>query len=154
MYGEILNSKNSILLRINDKEKEQKVKEINDSFLSLVYEIHNDFESANFGDAEEKIEDLIKQSRELLKYEWDRARDGEKSFRVAKKTALVTVVLSVMFLVVVAALKIAPATTEVSETNTVNDVLEKLDSVDKQELNNFLNSPAPRSGTAGEPDAS
>jgi hypothetical protein len=153
LYNDILNSKNSILLRINDKEKEQKIKEINDRFLSLVEEIHNDFESSELGNAEEKIKSLIKQSRELLKYEWDRARDGEKSYRAAKKAALATVALSIFFLVVVAALKITPANPEAPETNPVKETLKKADSVGNQEHNNSLKSPAPQAGTPGKPTA-
>jgi hypothetical protein len=151
LYNDILNSKNSILLRINDKEKEQKIKEINDCFLSLIEEIHNDFESAELGDAEEKIGTLINKSRELLKYEWDRARDGEKSYRTAKKAALLTVGLSIIFLVVVAALKITPATPEAPDKNLAKEMLEKAEPAGNQEHNNSLKSPAPQAGTPGKP---
>ncbi|MEH8021119.1 hypothetical protein [Rheinheimera metallidurans] len=153
LYNDILNSKNSILLRINDKEKEQKIKDINDRFLSLVEEVHNDFESAELGDAEEKIGSLINQSRELLKYEWDRARDGEKGYRTAKKTALATVGLSIIFLVVVAVLKITPAKPEAPEAIPVKESLEKAEPTGNQEHNNSLKSPAPQAGTSGQPAA-
>lgn len=109
LYNQMLNSKINILLRINDKEKEETIKKINNEFISLVEGIHHDFESAEFDKSEEKIETLISKSRELLKYEWNRARDGERGYRVAKNVALATVIFSVVFLVIVAILKISPA---------------------------------------------
>ncbi|TVU84726.1 MULTISPECIES: hypothetical protein [Pseudoalteromonas] len=153
LYNQMLNSKVSILLRINDKEKEEKVKTMNNEFLSLVESIHNDFESAEFGNAEEKIETLISKSRELLKHEWNRARDGEKGYRVTKLAALTTVGLSIAFLVTVAILKISPATPNNSEPTQIKEILEKVEQSIDKEHNNSLKSPAPQAGTPGKPVA-
>ena len=153
LYNQMLNSKVSILLRINDKEKKEKIKAMNNEFLSLVENIHNGFESAEFGNAEDKIETLISKSRELLKYEWNRARDGELGYRVTKFAALTTIGLSITFLVVVAILKISPLTPNDSEPTPLKETLEKIEqSVDK-EHNNSLKPPAPQVGTPGKPGA-
>lgn len=138
LYNQMLNSKTSILLRINDKEKEEKIKAMNNEFLSLVEDIHSDFESAEFGSAEEKIEALIRYSRGLLKYEWNRARDGERGYRFTKFTALSTVGLSIAFLIVVAILKISPATPSNSELTPMKKSLEKVEQPVNQEHNNSL----------------
>jgi hypothetical protein len=153
LYNQMLNSKVSILLRINDKEKEEKIKVINNAFLSLVENIHNDFESAEFGNAEEKIETLISKSRELLKYEWNRARDGELGYRVTKYAALTTVGLSITFLVVVAILKISPLTPNNPEPIPTKEALEKVEQPAVKEHNNSLKQPAPQAGTSGKPAA-
>jgi len=99
LYSQMLNSKTSILLRINDNEKDEKFKKINDKVLEHVENIYNDFENAKFDDAEKKIDKLVSKSRELLKYEWDRVRDGEKNYAKTKKVALATVAISIILLI-------------------------------------------------------
>lgn len=153
LYNQMLNSKVSILLRINDKEKKQKIKQVNNEFLSLVEGIHDNFESAEFDSAEEKIESLISKSRELLKYEWNRARDGEKGYRVTKIAALTTVGLAIAFLIVVAVLKISPASPASPESNALPKLSEKVEQSGNQEHKNLLKSPAPQAGTSGKPTA-
>jgi hypothetical protein len=151
LYNQMLNSKVSILLRINDKEKEEKIKAINDEFLSLVENIHNDFESAEFANAEEKIETLISKSRELLKHEWNRARDGELGYRVTKYAAITTLGLSIAFLVVAAILKISPLAPNNPKPTPKKEVLEKVEQPVVKEHNNSLKPPAPQAGTSGKP---
>lgn len=150
LYNQMLNSKTSILLRINDKEKEKAIKALNNEFLSLVEEIHNDFESAEFDKSEEKIETLISKSRELLKYEWNRARDGERGYRTAKNAALTTVMLSIAFLVVVAILKVSPATPATQNPVPTLEPLKKEEQpVINKEHNSSLKPPAQQAGTPG-----
>jgi hypothetical protein len=151
LYNQMLNSKVSILLRINEKEKEAKIKAMNNAFLSLVENIHNDFESAEFPNAEEKIETLISKSRELLKYEWNRARDGELGYRFTKYAALTTIVLSIAVLVAFAILKISPPTPNNPKPTPKKEVLEKVEQPVVKEHNNSLKPPAPSAGTSGKP---
>jgi hypothetical protein len=153
LYNQMLNSKVSILLRINDKEKEEKIKKMNNEFLSLIENINTDFESSKFDYAEEKIETLISKSRDLLKYEWNRARDGELGYRVTKFAALTTVGLSIAFLVVVAILKISPITPNDSEPTPIKEALEKIEQSVEKEHNNSLKPPASQAGTPGKPAA-
>ena len=105
LYSQMLNSKISILLRINDNEKDEKFKKINDKVLEHVENIYNDFENGRFNDAETKINKLVSKSRELLKYEWDRVRDGERNYAKTKKVALVTVIISIILLIGMTLLK-------------------------------------------------
>lgn len=150
LYNEVLNSKTSILLRINDKEEDPKKQVINDKCLVLVEEIYNDFEGAKFGLAEEKIESLIENSRKLLKYEWNRARDGEKAYTDAKKNAVnmirVSKYLLIAFPIIVIGLFIIEATsnTQKLEGMPKNEALNKEKQLSKQECDDSLKSPVPQ----------
>ena len=106
LYNKMLSSKISILLRINDNEKEEEFKKINDKVLEHVENIYSDFENKKFDDANQKIGKLVSKSRELLKYEWNRARDGEKNYAKTKKIAFWTVIISVILLFILSGWKI------------------------------------------------
>ncbi|MDI3812018.1 hypothetical protein QK414_29265 [Pseudomonas aeruginosa] len=153
LYNQMLNSKSSILLRINDKEKEESIRNINNEFLSLIEAIHSNFESAKFDESEEHVETLISKSRELLKYEWNRARDGERGYRFAKNVALATVVLSIAVLVVVAMLKISPATPVAQKQTPTIELLKKVEQPVNKEHNSSLKPSSPQAETPGNPVA-
>ncbi|AEV27735.1 hypothetical protein Dsui_3405 [Azospira oryzae PS] len=153
LYNQMLNSKTSILLRINDKEKQESIKKLNNEFLALVEGIHEDFESAEFSKSEEKIETLISKSREVLKYEWNRARDGERGYRYAKNIALITVALSIAFLVIVAILKISPAAPVDQKTTPTVEPLKKAEQSVNKEYNNSLKPPVQHVGVPSKPVA-
>ena len=106
LYNKMLNSKISILLRINDNEREKEFKNINDAVLEHVEKIHNDFENKNFQGANEKIDQLVSKSRKLLKYEWNRARDGEKNYAKTKTIAFRAVIISIVLLFILSGWKI------------------------------------------------
>jgi hypothetical protein len=84
LYTEMLQARISILLRINNKEKKPEDFERNEKFLTLIENIYVKFESRKFADVYEDIKLLTSASRDLLKHEWNRARDGEKKFQEAK----------------------------------------------------------------------
>ncbi|PMY58581.1 hypothetical protein C1Y34_05575 [Pseudomonas sp. GW456-L12] len=84
LYTEMLQARISILLRINNKEKKPEDFERNEKFLTLIENIYIKFESRKFADVYEDIKLLTSASRDLLKHEWNRARDGEKKFQEAK----------------------------------------------------------------------
>ena len=84
LYTTLLKSKTSIVLRINDKEKEKEDFERNEKFLMLIELTHKNFEVGKFDEAYEAIQNLTSTSRELLKHEWNRARDGEKKYQETK----------------------------------------------------------------------
>ncbi|WP_152613972.1 hypothetical protein [Pseudomonas sp. 11/12A] len=84
LYTEMLQARISILLRINDKEKKLEDFERNEKFLTLIDGIYTKFENMKFSDVHEDIILLTSASRDLLKHEWNRARDGEKKFKEAK----------------------------------------------------------------------
>jgi hypothetical protein len=87
LYTTLLKAKTSIALRINDKEKEKEDFERNKEFLNLINLTHKNFEEGNFEGTHKAIDSLISISRELLKHEWNRARDGEKKYQDAKATS-------------------------------------------------------------------
>jgi hypothetical protein len=84
LYSEMLKSRISIMLRINDKEVKKEDFNRNDIFLKLIESIYKNFEEHQFSDVYEDIKRLTDASRSLLKHEWNRARDGEKRFQSAK----------------------------------------------------------------------
>jgi hypothetical protein len=87
LYTDMLKARISILLRINDKEKEPKNFERNKKFLNLIENIYSNFEAMEFDEVYKSINSLTAASRDLLKHEWNRARDGEKKFQEAKAGA-------------------------------------------------------------------
>jgi hypothetical protein len=87
LYTDMLKARISILLRINDKEKEPKDFERNEKFINLIESIYSKFEGRKFADVYEDITLLTAISRDLLKHEWNRARDGERKFQEAKTGA-------------------------------------------------------------------
>lgn len=87
LYSEMLKSRISILLRINNKEKAPQDFQRNETFLNLIESIYQKFEGGKFPDVYTDIESLTGVSRSLLKHEWGRARDGEKRFQEAKAGA-------------------------------------------------------------------
>lgn len=84
LYTEMLQARISILLRINNKEKKPADFDRNEKFLTLIENIYAKFESSKFSDVYEDITLLTSSSRDLLKHEWNRARDGESKFQEAK----------------------------------------------------------------------
>jgi hypothetical protein len=84
LYSEMLKSRISIMLRINDKEEKKEDYERNALFLSLIESIYTNFESGKTAEVYKHIALLTDASRSLLKHEWNRARDGEKRFQLAK----------------------------------------------------------------------
>lgn len=87
LYSEMLKSRISIMLRINNKEKAPQDFQRNEAFLNLIESIYQKFEGGKFPDVYTDIESLTGVSRSLLKQEWGRARDGEKRFQEAKAGA-------------------------------------------------------------------
>lgn len=97
LYRELQEAYNSICLRINPNEKTEKAKKINHEFLDAIYnarEIYNAGETDGLGFA---IEQAIEKSNTLLKYEWDRVRVGESSYRYAKILAFLLLLGSIVF---------------------------------------------------------
>lgn len=84
LYTDLLKARISILLRINDKEKEPQNFDRNEKFLNLIESIYSNFECGNFDHVYKDINLLTAASRNLLKHEWNRARDGEKKFQEVK----------------------------------------------------------------------
>jgi hypothetical protein len=87
LYATLLKVKTSIELRINDKERKKDDFERNEKFLKLIEQNYQNFENMSTDQTDEAMRRLILASRELLKHEWNRARDGEKKYQEAKVTS-------------------------------------------------------------------
>jgi len=96
---------NSIHLRINKNETNAKAKEISDNFISALENAHKAFK-AEREDLEYLLEQVKSNAELLLKHEWNRVRDGEKTYQYAKKGALIftsiTIVIFILLTIFIA----------------------------------------------------
>lgn len=98
-YLAINRASNAIKLRLNPAENGSK------AILSAMSEIENrstSDQSFSSSDIQVLEDDLIKESQKLLKSEWDRVKTGERTFRIAKMSAMVVLAVLVISLVVAA----------------------------------------------------
>jgi hypothetical protein len=104
LHDATLNAYNSIHLRINKNEDDEKAKKINDTFILSIEEAHLQRNAGEIDDLGYHLELVITNAEALLKHEWNRVRDGEKSYRRAKNSALTLLVLSTATLVFIGCL--------------------------------------------------
>jgi hypothetical protein len=129
LYTEMLQARISILLRINDKEKKPEDFERNEKFLTLIEGIYTKFEGRKFADVYGDIRLLTSASRDLLKHEWNRARDGENKFQEAKAISewtmgaagalLMAFLMTIGYEALTAALTSPPASHETSAAGAI-----------------------------------
>lgn len=91
LYEEALAAYHSIHLRINKNEKDPVVKEINKAFVHAIEEAQECYKAGEEDDLGYRLEQVIETACPLLKHEWNRVRDGEPSYRWAKRGAIVLV---------------------------------------------------------------
>lgn len=88
LHDEALKSYYSICLRINRNENKEEAKEINNSFITPLEGSLNLFQSELRTEQSDQInrllEAVIENGERLLKHEWDRVREGEKAYNLAK----------------------------------------------------------------------
>ncbi len=88
-YSKINETYNDIIFRINENEKKNNAKEINSDFLSALEVCRDKFSKAEFSEVAECCATLRKQTKPLLKLEWERVKSGERTYRYSKYTAIV-----------------------------------------------------------------
>jgi len=129
LYTQMLQARISILLRINDKEKKPEDFERNRKFLDLIDSIYKNFESHKFSEVYSDIDALTSASRDLLKFEWNRARDDERKFQEAKSGAewtmgvagafLMAILMTIGYEALTAALASTTANNEINPATTL-----------------------------------
>lgn len=87
LYNKVEQSRISIILRINESEKDKSQRVTNKLFVRKINRISNTFERGDFVRTRELIKELVPLSKVILKHEWNRARDGEKWYLSAKTFA-------------------------------------------------------------------
>lgn len=88
IYARVNESYNDIIFRINDSEKNEEGKKLNDDFLSALYKTREHYHNNKFAEARTACEPLREASKPLLKHEWKRVKSGELNYRMAKYLAI------------------------------------------------------------------
>ena len=96
LHDAALSAYNSIHLKINKNEKNKKAKEVNDNFLQALDEAHENRKAGETEDIGYLLEQVISNAEALLKREWNRVRDGEKSYRWSKNGALLFLIVTMI----------------------------------------------------------
>ena len=91
LYEEALAAYNSIHLRVNKNETVAIAKDINDKFVLAIEEAQECYKAGEEDDLGYRLEQVIEKAGPLLKHEWNRVRDGEPSYRWAKRGAVILV---------------------------------------------------------------
>ena len=81
----------SIHLRINKNETKEDAKAINNAFIEAIETAQKEYISDVTNDnlLYDYLDEVVEKAQPLLKREWDRVRDGEPSYRWAKRTAII-----------------------------------------------------------------
>ena len=87
LYNKMEQSRISIILRINESEKDKAQRVTNKLFVRKINRIGTTFESGKFDNVRALIKELLPLSKSILKHEWNRARDGEKWYQSARTFA-------------------------------------------------------------------
>lgn len=89
IYAKVNESYNDIIFRINDSEKREKGKHLNNAFLSALKKTREHYLKNELDEARSACELLRKASKPLLKHEWKRVKAGELNYRISKYFAIV-----------------------------------------------------------------
>lgn len=95
-FEEILAAHTSIRLRINRHETDRAAKRLNDSFLSALSNTHDNYTRGNKEALSSDLVALSDAAAPLLKFEWNRVRDGEPVYRHAKRIAIGTAIAALV----------------------------------------------------------
>lgn len=87
----------SILLRINQQEKEEPLKSINEKFLTKLTAVLQAVSSQDYCAAAVNCNAIIEESKPLLKEEWKRVKAGERPFRISKWIAGLVFAVGIIF---------------------------------------------------------
>ena len=86
----------SITLRVNTEEENNEHKLINSSFLNALEDVRGAYKAGELERARELLVELRDSAQPLLKYEWDRVKDGEKTYKRSKRVALAVLIIGML----------------------------------------------------------
>jgi len=98
IYSKVNVAYNDIIFRINDNEIFEKAKKINSDFLAALEKTREQFNKNEFLEVRESCFDLRNKTKPLLKSEWERVKNGERSFRFSKYFAVIILVFGFIVL--------------------------------------------------------
>jgi hypothetical protein len=100
LYEEALSAYHAIQLRVNKDETDPVAKDLNDKFLAALQDAHVWFKVGLHEVLEDNLTTLSDAASPLLKYEWDRVKQGEPNYRHAKAWALLIACSSLPLLLI------------------------------------------------------
>lgn len=100
IYSKMNESYNDIIFRINDKEVDKDGNEINSKFLSELNNTRQLYLTGKWDDVVKSCDALREASKPLLKYEWNRVKEGEPNYHKAKKYSLIVLFVSMLLIVI------------------------------------------------------
>ncbi len=102
LHVEALAAYNAIHLRINKNETDDKAKKINDAFINIIDETQENAEMGEEHEVAACLQEIVDKAAPVLKHEWKRVRDGERSYRNAKIISWAIIVVAIVLFLVIA----------------------------------------------------
>jgi len=99
IYAKVNKSYNDIIFRVNDKETDEKGKQLNNAFLCALEATRNHYNKTNYFEAFKSCYTVREATKPLLKYEWDRVKNGEPAYKKAKRISIVVLIVGLMIAV-------------------------------------------------------
>ena len=92
IYAKVNKSYNDIIFRVNDKETDEKGKDLNDAFLAALKTTSEHFSKAKYMESFKSCDAVRDATKPLLKYEWERVKNGEPAYKNAKRISAIVLV--------------------------------------------------------------
>lgn len=96
IYSKVNESYNDIIFRINDIEKDDEGKRINDAFLAALSKTRDHYNKNELAEARSACDPLRDAAKPLLKFEWKRVKNGELNYRLSKYFSIFILVVGVI----------------------------------------------------------
>ena len=126
----------------NDKETDEKGKILNDSFLAALKTTREHYNKANYMESFKSCDAVRDATKPLLKYEWERVKNGEPAYKRAKKISAIVLVSGL----VIAALDFGYVLYQSTSQNKVETEESQPVLPENKTPNKQLNPDAPKSG--------
>lgn len=142
IYAKVNKSYNDIIFRVNDKETDEKGKLLNDAFLAALKTTREHYNKAKYMESFKSCDAVRDATKPLLKYEWERVKNGEPAYKRAKKISAMVLV----FGLAIAALDFGYVFYQSASQNKVETEKSQTVLPENRTLNKQLNPDAPKNG--------
>lgn len=75
----------SIVLRINPSDSDKYLKQKNEEFLSTLRAVRDAMRDDKYNEARKLADTLQEKAQPILKFEWDRVKNGERFYRITRR---------------------------------------------------------------------
>jgi hypothetical protein len=87
-YKDYIAACSGLITRLNAQDPDIQTKHINSLFLGTLDELRDSFNNQRYSEVRVLSNHLVKNSKPILKAEWERVKEGEKGYRKNKAIAL------------------------------------------------------------------